>query len=88
MKDDRPALSPDMATEMIESLWHLRIRLRTDHEATQALARALFEREEAILPEGETWDAIPDWHSYYEKCALAVVDALFSMAGKGQRLHG
>jgi len=41
------------------------------------LARALFEKEEALLPEGETWASLaPGDRSHYEKCAMAVVDAL------------
>jgi len=43
------------------------------------LARALFEKEEAILPEDEKWDNPSVSHSYYMKCAMAVVSELVAM---------
>lgn len=44
------------------------------------LGKALFGKEESLLPEGETWEELSDGdHSHYDKCALAVVDELLSM---------
>ena len=46
------------------------------------LARALFEKEEAILPENEAWDDPSVSHSYYMKCAMAVVFELAAMSSE------
>ena len=42
----------------------------------ERLAKALFERQESILPEGERWEEVEDQHSYYRSSARAVIEEL------------
>jgi hypothetical protein len=50
------------------------------------LGKALFEKEEMLLPEGETWEEISDGdRSHYDKCAMAVIDELLAIL-KGANL--
>jgi hypothetical protein len=46
------------------------------------LAKALFEKEEAILPGDEAWDDPSVSQSYYMKCAIAVVVELAAMSAE------
>lgn len=44
------------------------------------LAKALFDQEESILPENEAWERVSQ--SYYDKCAMAMVDELMAILKK------
>jgi len=47
------------------------------YAAKARLARAYFEKEEALLPEGESWDELTESEqSLYEECIDAVISEL------------
>lgn len=56
-------------------------RVRGDKQLRLRLARALFDKEEAILPEDDVWEAAS--HSYHEKCAVAVLTELIGALRAG-----